>query len=447
MKAIITDKKNVIVGLGKTGLSCVRYLHSQGKQITVMDTREAPPGLDELNKYYPNIRCYLGGLDQELLNCADEIFLSPGIALNTPEIKAASDKGVLIRGDIDLFSEVALAPIVAITGSNGKSTVTTLLGQMAQECGLKIGIGGNLGVPALDLLDDSIDLYVLELSSFQLETIHNLNAESVVLLNLSEDHMDRYPNKMAYLQAKQRIFKGAKNIVVNDDQLLSSPLVSTSMKLVHFGLETQDLEKFSLLTKDGSGYLVKGFESILAVSDLKIRGDHNISNALAALALGSSLGLKMSGMLKALKEFKGLEHRCQFVRSIEGVEYFNDSKGTNPGSVVTALNSLGKEISGRIVLIAGGEAKGADLSPLYQPVKKFVKALVLIGVDAGKFEALLQPVVSIYKESTMQNAVKKAKETAEVGDLVLLSPACASFDMFKNFEHRGEIFMGEVMSL
>jgi UDP-N-acetylmuramoylalanine--D-glutamate ligase len=259
--------------------------------------------------------------------------------------------------------------------------------------------------------------------------------------------MDRYPNKMAYLKAKQRIFNGAKNIVVNDDELLSSPLVSTSMKLIHFGLETQDLDKFSILTKDGSRYLAKGFESLIAVSELKIRGEHNISNALAALALGSSIGLKMPGMLQALKEFKGLNHRCQFVRSIGGVEYFNDSKATNPGSVVTALNSLGKEISGRIVLIAGGDAKGADLSSLYQPVKTFVKALVLIGVDAGKFEALLQPVVSIYKESTMENAVKKANETAESGDLVLLSPACASFDMFKNFEHRGEIFMGEVMSL
>ena len=389
----------------------------------------------------------LGGLNQTLLNDANEIILSPGIALSTPEIKIAADKGVLIRGDIDLFAEVASAPIVAITGSNGKSTVTTLLGEMAQECGLNVAIGGNLGIPALDMLDDKIHLYVLELSSFQLETTHNLNAASVVLLNLTEDHMDRYPNKMAYLQAKQRIFRGAKNIVVNNDELLSSPLVNTSMKLVPYGLDTQDLEKFSVLTKDGERYLAKGFDPLIAVSELKIRGEHNISNALAALALGSSVGLKMPEMLQALRKFKGLAHRCQFVRSVDGVEYFNDSKGTNPGSVVTALNSLGKEISGRIVLIAGGDAKGADLSSLSEPVKSFVKALVLIGVDAGKIEELLHSVVPIYKESTMENAVKKAKATAKDGDLVLLSPACASFDMFKNFEHRGEVFMKEVMSL
>tara|TARA_R110001592_G_scaffold140266_5_gene361052 strand:- start:16446 stop:17789 length:1344 start_codon:yes stop_codon:yes gene_type:complete len=447
MKAIVTDKKIVLVGLGKTGLSCVRYLHSLGKQMTVMDTRKAPPGLDELTKNYPDIRYSLGGLDQEQLNSANEIILSPGVALSTPEVKTASDNGVFIRGDIDLFAEAASAPIVAITGSNGKSTVTTLLGEMAQKCGLNVGVGGNLGVPALDLLSESIDLYVLELSSFQLETTHNLNATSVVLLNLSEDHMDRYTSKFAYLQAKQRVFRGAKNIVVNDDEPLSSPLVNKSMRLIHYGLGAQDLEKFSLLTKGNDRYLAKGFEILIPVSELKIRGEHNLSNALAALALGSSVGLKMPEMLQALREFKGLVHRCQFVRSVEGVEFFNDSKGTNPGSVVTALSSLGKEISGRIVLIAGGDAKGADLSSLYEPVKDFVKALVLIGVDAGKFEAFLQPIVPVYKESSMKNAVKKAKAIAENGDLVLLSPACASVDMFKNFEHRGEVFMEEVMLL
>ncbi len=447
MKAIVTDKKIVIVGLGKTGLSCVRYLDSLGKQITVLDTRLNPPGLEELIKNYPHVKYAFGGLDQTLLSSADEIILSPGVALSTPEIKTAAEQGVIVRGDIDLFAEAAHAPIVAITGSNGKSTVTTLLGKMAHKCGLNVGVGGNLGEPALNLLAKNVDLYVLELSSFQLETTHNLNAESVVLMNLSEDHMDRYTNKMSYLQAKQRIFKGAKSIVVNDDEMLSSPLVNTSMKLLHYGLGSQDLEKFSVLEKKNVRYLAQGFKPLISVRDLKIRGEHNISNALAALALGSSVGLNMPGMLQALVEFTGLDHRCQFVRALNGVEYFNDSKATNPGSVVTALSSLGKEISGRVVLIAGGDAKGADLSSLLEPVKRFVKAMVLIGVDAEKFAALVQKNVPIYKENSMQSAVHKANSIAEEGDVVLLSPACASFDMFKNFEHRGEVFMREVMSL
>ena len=208
MKAIITDKKVVVVGLGKTGLSCVRYLHAQGKQIVVMDTRAVPPGLDDLTKDYPNVQCILGRLDEDILCIADEIILSPGLALSTPEIKAAVNQQVLVRGDIDLFAEAAKAPIIAITGSNGKSTVTTLLGEMAKKAGLNVGVGGNLGIPALEMLDDTKDLYIVELSSFQLETTHQLNAQSVVLLNLSEDHMDRYTSKLAYLQAKQRIFRG-----------------------------------------------------------------------------------------------------------------------------------------------------------------------------------------------------------------------------------------------
>lgn len=447
MKAIITDKKVVVVGLGKTGLSCVRYLHAKGKQIVVMDTREQPPGLDELKRDYPNIKCVLGHLDEIILTNSDEIILSPGVALSTPEIKSATDQHVLVRGDIDLFAEAAKAPIIGITGSNGKSTVTTLLGDMATKAGLNVRIGGNLGTPALDLLDQTAELYVLELSSFQLETTHQLNAESVVLLNLSEDHMDRYASKIEYLQAKQRIFRKAKNIIVNDDEPLSSPLVNTSMNLIHFGLRSNDLDKFSVLLKGNDGYLAKGFDVLIPVNELAIRGKHNISNALAALALGYSVGLPMSAMLESLKDFKGLPHRCQFVRSIAGVEYVNDSKGTNPGSVVTALNSLGQDIPGKIILIAGGDSKDADLSALSEPVRKFVKALVLIGTDAEKFEGLLGSFTHVYNESSMANAVTRSHSVAEEGDVVLLSPACASFDMYKNYEHRGQVFMDEVMSL
>lgn len=447
MKAIITDRKVVVVGLGKTGLSCVRYLCSLGKHVIVMDTREEPPGLDVLECDYPNIQKVLGRLDASILSSADEIVLSPGVPLSTPEIQCAVENQVLVRGDIDLFSEAANAPVVAITGSNGKSTVTTLLGDMAHQSGLNVGVGGNLGIPALELLDHEKDLYVLELSSFQLETTHNLNAESAVLLNLSEDHMDRYANKMAYLQAKQRIFKGAKHIIVNDDDVLSSPLVNTTMNLVHFGVRSNDLGKFSILKEGSEAYLAKGFTPLVAIKELSIRGEHNYSNALAALALGDSVGLDMADMISALKKFKGLSHRCQFIRSHNGVDFVNDSKGTNPGAVVTALTSLAKDITGKVILIAGGDSKGADLSSLREPVKRFVKSLVLIGVDAEKFETLLDATSSLYKEGSLEEAVRRAYSLAQPGDVVLLSPACASFDMFRSYEHRGEVFNKEVMSL
>lgn len=447
MKAIITDKRYVVVGLGQTGLSCVRYLTGQGKSVTVMDTRENPPGLEELTEVYPHVSVILGYLNPEILCAADEIILSPGLALSTPEIQQAQANGVLIRGDIDLFAEAVNAPVVAITGSNGKSTVTTLLGEMAKCAGLNVGVGGNIGVPALDLLSDERELYVLELSSFQLETTRALNATSVVLLNLSEDHMDRYPNKMAYLQAKQRIFFGAHTVVVNDDEPLSSPLVNTRMRILHYGLSGPDMHKFSVLNESGERYLSKGFDALLKVNELKIRGEHNISNCLAALALGDSVGLPMGAMLDAMKNFKGLSHRCEYVRTVNYVDYVNDSKGTNPGAVVTAIYGLGKELPGKIILIAGGDAKGADLSSLLEPVTRFVKAIVLIGRDAGKFEQLLSGAVPVSRAVTMADAVQSAAKIAEKGDLVLLSPACASFDMFKNYEHRGAVFVEEVSRL
>ena len=447
MKAIITDKRYVIVGLGQTGLSCVRYLVGQGKSVMVMDTRENPPGLKELTEEFPQVSVILGHLDQELLCQADEIILSPGLALSTPEINEAQKQGVLIRGDIDLFSEAVKVPVVAITGSNGKSTVTTLLGEMAKYAGLNVGVGGNIGIPALDLLAGERQLYVLELSSFQLETTRALNASSVVLLNLSEDHMDRYPSKMAYLQAKQRIFFGAKTVVVNDDEPLSSPLVNTQMRVLHYGLSGPDMNKYSVIDDAGERYLSKGFDTLLRVDELKIRGEHNISNCLAALALGDSVGLSMSAMLKAIKNFKGLAHRCEYVRTVNHVDYVNDSKGTNPGAVVTALKGLGKELSGKIVLIAGGDAKGADLTSLLEPVTRFVKAMILIGRDAVKFEQLLSASVPISHARTMAEAVQSAAKLAQSGDLVLLSPACASFDMFKNYEHRGSVFVEEVSRL
>ena len=448
MKTIVTDKKVVIVGLGKTGLSCVRFLSSRGCQLCVMDSRTKPPGLEELKTSFPQVQSITGQFDREILCSATEIVLSPGVPLANEDIQAAIKNGVSVRGDIDLFAEAAKAPVVAITGSNGKSTVTTLLGEMAKKAGKNVGVGGNLGTPALDLLNADRDLYILELSSFQLETTEHLAAESAVVLNLSEDHMDRYESKLAYLQAKQRVFFGVRNVIVNDDDMLSRPLQAESMKLIHFGLDKADLGKFSTMDIDGERCLVRGFDRVLAVNEMLIRGEHNISNALAALALGDSIDLPMRAMVESLRTYKGLPHRCQHVRTVNGVEYINDSKGTNTGAAETAIKSIGANLEGKVLLIAGGDSKGADLSGLVEPMKMFGKLAFLYGQDASRIDqALKNAQVDTQRVTDLKSAVLEASKQAEKGDAVLLSPACASFDMFDSYEHRGQVFEQEVGAL
>ena len=444
---LITRKNIVIVGLGKTGLSCVRHLSNTNNNITVMDSREAPPGVEELKTYFPNIRCVLGEFDKDILCKADEIILSPGVPLSNDRIQEAINSGVTVRGDVDIFAEAANAPIIAITGSNGKSTVTTLLGEMAKCAGWNVGVGGNLGVPALDLLAECRQLYILELSSFQLETTECLSAHSAVILNISEDHMDRYPQKISYLHAKQRIFLGAKHVVVNDDEVLSMPVATNANNLTHFGLSGEEHDKFSVIEQSGERYLAKGFDLFLNIKELKIKGEHNLSNCLASMALASSVGISQDAVKAALKTFEGLEHRCQFVRKIQGVEFINDSKATNPGAVATAVNSLGKYCSGKVILIAGGESKSADLSPLKNVMREFGKLAVLIGRDADLFAATFKGIQPSIKAETIKAAVVEAYQQAEEGDIVLLSPACASFDMFKGYEQRGEMFVQEVLKL
>lgn len=441
------DQRSIVVGLGKTGLSCARYLARQGHVVTVMDTRLEPPCLNEFLAEFSSSQCHLGGLDAKLLQQADQIIVSPGLSLATPEIAQAAKAGVRVRGDVDLFVDAAKAPVVGITGSNGKSTVTTLLGEMALEAGLNVGIGGNLGVPALELLDDKRDLYVLELSSFQLETTASLNAECVVLLNISDDHMDRYASRKDYLSAKQRIFRGARHVVINDDEVLSQPLMKPGMSAVHFGLSQPDVGKFSVLDDAGERYLVRGFDRLMPVREMALKGQHNVSNALAALALGSVVKLPMAAMLAVLRRFGGLPHRCQFVRTVQGVDYINDSKGTNVGAAVTAIRGLGRECAGKIVLIAGGDSKQADLTPLVPAVRECVRAVILLGQDADKLEKTLKPVAACHRVSDLHAAVQQAHALAQPGDIVLLSPACSSLDMFANFEQRGDIFSSEVRAL
>jgi UDP-N-acetylmuramoylalanine--D-glutamate ligase len=440
------NKQHVIVGLGKTGLSCARYLRRQRIPFTAVDTRKAPPGIDEFRAEFPDTNVELGDLDAAMLSNAGTLVMSPGVDLRMPAIQKAIAKGVAITGDIDIFAKQVKAPIVAITGSNAKSTVVTLVGEMAKAAGLKVAVAGNIGLPVLDLLAESAyELYVLELSSFQLETTTNLNAQVATVLNMSPDHMDRYDSMQAYHAAKHRIFQGCKHAVVNRDDPLSRPLLPTAIKVSSFGIGKDESREFAVINRDGKAWLAYAQEPLLAVSELKIAGQHNVSNALAALALGKAAGLAWEPMLKALREFPGLRHRCQWVRTLDEVSWYNDSKGTNVGASIAAITGL--SVNGPIILLAGGVGKGADFSELGPAMKRFGKLAILFGEDAEKIAAVLVQVVKVVRAGSMEDAVQQARQAAESGDVVLLSPACASFDMFNNYEHRGEVFMQAVRDL
>lgn len=444
------DERNdlkVVVGLGKTGLSCVRFLKSRGDRVAVNDTRDNPPGLAELKAEYPDVEVSLGRLDAGMLARAGEIIASPGISVNEPELRAAREaSGVPVAGDVELFCREVTAPVIAITGSNAKSTVTTLVGLMASNAGLNVGVGGNLGLPVLDMLRQHGEqqLYVLELSSFQLETTHSLQAAVAVVLNISEDHMDRYDSMQAYCDAKYRIFRGCRHAVVNRDDALTSPAVTNALSCTSFGLGVPPAGQFGVLVRDGEKCLAMGEVVLMPVREMKIRGDHNVANALACLALGHAAGLPMDVMLQTLRTFPGLRHRCELVSEKNGVAWYNDSKGTNVGATLAAINGLGAAIAGKLVLIAGGVGKGQDFTPLAAPLGQYARAVVLIGEDGPKIGAALGDRVQKLVAGTLVEAVERAAAAAAPGDAVLLSPACASFDMFKHYEDRGEQFVAAV---
>jgi UDP-N-acetylmuramoylalanine--D-glutamate ligase len=444
---IASDQFRIVVGLGKSGMSVVRHLARRGLPFAVVDTRANPPELAALKAQYPDVEVRCGVLDPDFLCRASELLVSPGLAVTTPALQAAAAKGVKLSGDIELFAREAKAPIIAITGSNAKSTVTTLVGEMAAAAGRKVAVGGNLGTPALDLLCDEVELYVLELSSFQLETTDRLDAEVATCLNVSEDHMDRYDGLPAYHQAKHRIFRGARQVVINRDDRLSRPLVADDIPTWSFGLGKPDFKGFGLFEENGERYLAFQFDALMPASQLKIRGAHNQSNALAALALGHAVGLPMEAMLATLRTFSGLAHRCQWVGERRGVAYYDDSKATNVGAALAAIDGLGSDIDGELVLIAGGDGKGADFSALHSPVQHQCRAVVLLGRDAERLAAALDGAAPIHRVQTLQEAVELAARLAQPGDAVLLSPACASLDMFENFEDRGRQFAAAVGAL
>ncbi len=435
------QQRSLVVGLGSTGLSCARYLAGLGDAVAITDSREQPPGLEVLQQELPQVAVFLGGFAPEAFEHAERIVVSPGVSVHEPLIAAARERGVEILGDVELFARIASAPIVAVTGSNGKSTVVSLLGEAARQAGQRVAVGGNIGTPVLDLLQqDTPDLYVLELSSFQLETTDSLHARAAVVLNISADHMDRYRDLQDYMAAKARIYSRADYQVVNDDDALAAMLADGARPQLHYSLGKPQGMNYGVCEIDGSAWLCRGDEALLAAAELRLAGAHNLSNALATLALAEAMEIPRSAVLAALKCFAGLPHRTQWVGEWNGVRWYNDSKGTNVGATVAALQGL----PGAVILIAGGEGKGADFTPLAQALAGKARAVVLIGRDAPLIEAAINGQVPVVRAGNMVDAVEQARALAQAGDSVLLSPACASFDMFGNYAERGQVFMDAV---
>lgn len=441
----VAQKRSLIVGLGKTGLACARFLSTHNQPLLVVDSRENPPELAALQAELPEVGVQLGKFDSAMFCNSGEIVLSPGVSLKTPAVMAAVAAGVPVIGDIDLFARNTTAPVIAITGSNGKSTVTALVNEMIRCADRSVATGGNIGTPVLELIPDlnggdEPEFYVLELSSFQLETTHELNATASAVLNLSADHLDRYEGIDDYLQAKQRIFRGDGVVVWNREDPLLRDVVPSGRVAVSFGLDEPTGDNFGIRTDNGTRYLAKGERLLMPVGQVALKGSHNVANALAAAALADSVGAPHEAITTALHQFKGLPHRMQWVAENNGVSWFNDSKGTNVGATVAALNG----IDNKVVLIAGGVGKGADFSPLKEALADTGRAVVLIGEDAAKIENAIDGIVPVSRVDSMKAAVRTAAALAQPGDVVLLSPACASFDMFSGFEARGDAFIAAV---
>jgi len=448
ISAIPEKEYCVVVGMGLTGFSCAQFLSQNRRSFCLVDTRSEPPLLQKFKEAFPHVYVQTGTIDPQLLENAQEIILSPGLSPNESFLALARCKDVPVIGDIELFYRQAKAPVIAITGSNAKSTVTTLVGEMAKASGIKVAVGGNLGTPALDLLTEDGELYVLELSSFQLELLDTFKAKVAAYLNLSEDHLDRYGSMGAYGAAKQRIFSGSETAIYNADDGQTRPRDQKTNKLVSFTLRApQSDEQFGVFYEGDKAFLARGKEKLLAVPDLKIVGMHNVANALAALAIGEAAGFPLSAMLETLKTFAGLPHRCQWVKTLKGVRYINDSKGTNVGATLAAIDGLAVTGQKNIILIAGGEGKDADFLPLRSACERAVKHCVLMGRDAALIANAIGDATQIVYAMDMQSAVQTAANLASAGDSVLLSPACASFDMFKNYEHRGDCFVAAVKEL
>ena len=448
------DKKVLVLGLGETGLSLARWLVVQGACVRAADSRELPPAFATLRMELPQVEIHCGTFRDELLDGIELIAISPGIPLSEPMVQRAAARGIPIVGDIELFAQQLEAngskpKVIAITGANGKTTVTSMVGAMCRAAGLNTEVAGNISPAVLDVLrqrkGQQPDVWVLELSSFQLETTSSLNADAATVLNVSEDHLDRYADMDAYTAAKTRIFRGAPVRVLNRDDARSQGMILPGRKCMSFGLNGPPAFNDWGIEHSGSDiWLVQGPQRVMNASELQVAGLHNVANALAALTLCHAIGLPLAPLLDALRAFKGLPHRMEQVVEIDGVTYYDDSKGTNVGATVAALRGLGR----KSVLIAGGDGKGQDFTPLIPVVAQHARAVVLIGRDADRIAGALEDCgVPVVYAHDMVDAVRQSAALAQPGDAVLLSPACASFDMFRNYAHRAEVFIGAVHAL
>ncbi|NHQ87944.1 UDP-N-acetylmuramoyl-L-alanine--D-glutamate ligase [Iodobacter sp. HSC-16F04] len=454
-------KHCIVVGLGESGFSAAKWLAAQGARVTVADSRSTPPNLEQLHAAHPDIELRLGAFSDATFADAGALIVSPGVPLATPAIAAAVARGVPALGDVELFAQAiagTAVKVIAITGSNGKSTVTSMVGQMCEAAGLKAVMAGNIGLPVLDALTarPDADVFVLELSSFQLETTTSLNADAATVLNISEDHLDRYKNLAHYAATKAAIFAGTGVVVLNREDAHCQAMAAAlpSRQIVWFGADApRAADEYGL--KGAEFTLSLGDEALLNAAELPVAGLHNAVNALSAIALCRAIGLETAPLLAALKSFKGLAHRVEFVATVNGVDYFDDSKGTNVGATEAALKGMTRPV----VLIAGGDGKGQDFRPLKAACERICRAVILIGRDAPILAEALNEAQSqfvdfdnehllpILQLPNMEMAVQFASNFAESGDVVLLSPACASLDMYRNYHHRAEVFIAAVKGL
>ncbi len=442
------NKKVVILGIGITGLSCARFLHRHHVEFSVNDSRAMPISPGDFKHQFGDNRLVLGKWDQALIAQADVLIVSPGIDMADPSIKAAVSKHCDIIGDIELFCRLTTTPIIAVTGSNGKSTVVSMLFHVGNELGYKVQLGGNIGLPVLDQIEEYADFIVLELSSFQLETVNSMQALSATVLNISDDHLDRHKTISNYAAIKQGIYSQCQTAVYNRDDVATKPNnVYSDCKQLSFG-RGQAAEQFGIATVEGTSQLMFGDSVLAPLNSMPLQGIHNALNYLSVLALGKAAGWNVEAMLSSLLTFKGLAHRCEVIESQDDICWVNDSKATNVGATIAAIDGLAPTLGDHnLILIAGGDGKGADFTPLTKALTEQVEYLITLGKDGreiGNLRVDNQQSKTQHVDS-LAEAVKLAKMYAKPGDMVLLSPACASLDMFANYVERGVVFIKSVL--
>lgn len=454
MNALLSHRHYLVLGLGASGLSAARWLHAQGAQVRVADNREHAPGLAALQQDLPSIEVVLGEFDARLLHGVQCVVISPGLSLQLPIVQAAQQAHLPVIGDVELFAQACPPTVkrIGITGSNGKTTVTSMVGEICRAAGWHTIVAGNIGLPVLDALAQigetpSNCVMVLELSSFQLETTHTLALDAAAMLNLSADHLDRHGDMATYAAAKQRIFAHSQLQVLNRDDDASVAMHDPAQASLYFSARApQHANEYGLHQRDGVTVLMRGEQALMTVNELKLAGLHNACNALAAIALCEAIGIETAVSVAALRQFKGLPHRVEWVANIAGVDFYDDSKGTNVGATCAALQGLAQR-DGRVVLIAGGDGKGQDFSPLSSALSASARAAVLIGRDAAQIAKVIPSDCTMQFAADLTLAVDQAFALAQKQDCVLLSPACASFDMFKDYQHRAQVYVAAVQQL